>query len=106
MPSFEQLPGSLGLKFRRGDNFSTEIDFSPTSFVGQGVTATLVAVTNGATVANATVTMVDASAGRVNVAMTKTQTETLAAGTYRWVLYAGDGTAQRTYLAGFVEAVR
>lgn len=103
--AFEQLPGALGLKFRRGDSVSTEIDFNPISLVGLGVTATLVSVTSGATVTSAAVTMVDAAAGRVNVGLTKTQTAALPAGTYRWTLIAGDGTAQRTYLAGFVEAV-
>lgn len=103
--AFEQLPGALGLKFRRGDSLSTEIDFNPISLSGMGVTATLVSVTSGATVTAATVTPIDLAAGRINVGLTRVQTAALVQGTYRWTLAAGDGTAHRTYLGGFVEVV-
>lgn len=103
MATYEQLPGNLGLSFRRGDYVSTTIDFDPTSFTGQTMTASIVSVVSGATVAPITVAFANASAGQVNVSLSKDDTNALAAGTYRWTLRATDGTAVRTYLAGYVE---
>lgn len=103
MPTYEQLPGSLGLSFRRGDFVSTLIDFDPTSFTGQTMSASIVSVVSGETVAPITVAFANASAGQVNVSLSQSATAVLAAGTYRWQLRATDGTATRTYLAGYVE---
>ena len=103
MADFEQLPGTLNLAFRRGDNVSTEIDFSPISLTGYTMAATLVSLVSGGTVAGITTTMVDAAAGRLNIGLTDEVTSSLALGTYRWVLTADDGSARRTYLDGVVE---
>jgi hypothetical protein len=103
MPTYEQLPGGLGLAFRRGDYVATTIDFDPTSFTGQSMTASIVSVVSGETVAPMTVAFANASAGQVNVSLSASDTASLAAGTYRWSLRSTDGTAVRTYLAGYVE---
>jgi hypothetical protein len=103
MATFEQLPGTLGLAFRRGDFVSTLIDFDPISFTGQTVSATLVSIVSGQTLSPITVTFANQSAGQVNVSLSKEATLSLAQGTYRWNLVATDGTATRTYLEGFVE---
>lgn len=103
MATYEQLPGELNLAFRRADQVSTEIDFNPISLTAYTMTSTLVSLVSGATVAAMTTTMVDAAAGRVNIALTDEQTAALPVGTYRWTMTANDGAAQRTYLTGMVE---
>lgn len=103
MATYEQLPGELNLAFRRADEVSTEIDFSPISLTAYTMTASLVSLVGGGTVAAITTTMVDAAAGRLNIGLTDEQTAALAVGTYRWALTANDGQAKRTYLAGMVE---
>jgi hypothetical protein len=103
MANYEQLPGELNLAFRRGDEVSTEIDFSPISLTGFTMTSTLASLVSGGTVSSITTTMVDAAAGRLNIGLTDEQTAALPVGTYRWDLTANDGTARRSYLTGVVE---
>lgn len=103
MANYEQLPGTLNLSFRRADEVSTEIDFSPISLTAYTMAASLVSLVSGGTVAAITTTMVDAAAGRLNIGLTDEQTAELPLGTYRWVLTANDGVAKRTYLTGVVE---
>lgn len=103
MATYEQLPGELGLSFRRGDYVSTTIDFDPTSFTGQTMTASITSVVSGDAVAPLTVAFANASAGQVNVSLSKDDTAALASGTYRWTLKSTDGTAVRTFLSGYVE---
>lgn len=103
MPTYEQLPGSLGLAFRRGDRLSTEIDFNPISLAGFTMSASVTSLVTGSTVAPITVQMLDASAGRVNISMTTSQTVSLPAGTYGWELSGQDSASKRTYLQGVVE---
>jgi hypothetical protein len=103
MATYEQLPGELNLAFRRADEVSTEIDFSPISLTGYTMTSTLTSLVSGGTVASMATTMVDAAAGRVNIGLTDEQTAALPVGTYRWTMTANDGMARRTYLTGIVE---
>jgi hypothetical protein len=103
MANYEQLPGELNLAFRRGDEVSTEIDFSPISLTAYTMAASLVSLVSGGTVSSMTTTMVDAAAGRLNIGLTDEQTAALPIGTYRWDLTANDGTARRSYLTGVVE---
>lgn len=103
MPTYEQLPGSLGLTFRKGDYVSTEIDFNPISLSGLTMSAVVTSLVSGAPVATVTTTIIDAAAGRLNVSLAGSQTSAMATGTYRWMLTGTDGTSQRSYLTGFVE---
>lgn len=100
---YEQLPGSLPIAFRRGDTVSTELDFS-ISLTGSTVSSQIVSLVSGGAVTALTTTVVDASAGVVNIGLSKTASADLAVGTYRWELTTLDsGDAKRTYLMGFVE---
>lgn len=104
MPSYyDQTPGRLGLSFRRGDDFSALIDFTPTDLTGHTVTSTIVSAVTGAEVTPFTVTVPSAADGQVNIALTDTQTAALARGTYNWSLSWAEGNATRTALTGFVE---
>ena len=107
MSSYDQLPGQLNLSVRGGDRLSAEIDFNPISLTGYTMVATISSLVGGGTLASMATTLTDAAAGKVNVALTGTQTDGLARGTYRWDLTATDSSsARRSYLTGFVEVTR
>ena len=103
--TYTQLPGTMNLAFRRANDFATLIDFDGVaSLAGYTVTASVTSLVTGATVVPFTTTITDASAGQVNIALTDTQTASLAAGTYGWQLdWVAPGSVQRTALQGTVE---
>jgi len=98
-----QLPGSMSIAFRKGDDFSTLIDFS-ISLVSYTVSAGLYSTVTGALVQSMTAAVTDATAGLVSVSLTDTQTAGLVAGTYNWRLdWVAPGSVQRNALAGTAE---
>jgi len=103
MPTYQQLPGTMALAFRRGDEFACLVDFSidATAYTWS---ATIYSQITGATVATPTVTVVSASLGQVNVSLTELQTSALQAGTYGWrLVWVAPGTVTRTALEGACE---
>ena len=107
MASYEQLPGQLNLSLRGGDRLSTEIDFSPISLTGFTMSATITSLVGGQSVGTFATTLTDAAAGKINIALTGTQTGDLPHGTYRWDLTGVDAAAvRRSYLTGFLEVTR
>lgn len=105
MASYDQLPGTLNLSFRRGDDFSTLIDFS-IPLTAHTMTSTIRSVVTGESVASFATTLTDAAAGKVTIALSDTQTLSLAPSTYRWVMEANQGALTRTYLNGYIEVTR
>jgi hypothetical protein len=104
--TYSQLPGAMSLAVKKANDFSAEIDFDGVAMTGYTVTATVTSLVTGSTVASFATTVTDAAAGRVNVALTDTQTAALAAGTYGWQLdWTAPGSIQRTALSGTVEVV-
>ena len=96
----------MSLAFKKANDFATAIDFDGVALDGYTVTATVTSLVTGTAVASFVTTVTDASAGKVNVALTDTQTAALAAGTYGWQLdWTAPGGVQRTALAGTVEVV-
>jgi hypothetical protein len=104
MPSYDQTPGTLNLSFKRGDDFSTLIDFS-IGMTGYAVTASMTSVVSGAEVQAFTVTAANAAAGQFNISLTDTQTAALARGTYGWQMKWTENNATRTALTGYVEVL-
>lgn len=102
MPSYDQTPGSLNLGFKRGDDFSTLVDFS-IGMTGYTVTASITSLVTGAEVVPFMTTLASAANGQVNIALTDTQTAALPRGTYGWQMVWTEGNATRTALTGFVE---
>jgi hypothetical protein len=102
MATYEQLPGTLNLAFRKGDDFSVESDFS-IDLTGYTVTATVHSVVNDAQVVAFTTNVTNAASGVVSVGLTDAQTLALAAGTYSWRMVGTASGITRTYLAGFLE---
>ena len=103
MSTVSILPGSMNLAFKRANDFSSLVDFS-TTLVGYTVTASVTSLVTGTAVVPFTTTLVDASAGQVQIALSDTQTAALPAGTYGWQLdWVAPGSVQRTALSGTVE---
>jgi hypothetical protein len=103
MATASALPGNLNIAFRRSDEYGTLIDFS-ISVSGYSFSAEIVSAVTGSTLVTPSVTVVNASTGQVNLALTETQTASLAAGTYLWrMIWVGPGTATRTALEGVCE---
>jgi hypothetical protein len=101
--TFSLLPGTMNLAFKKNGDFSTLIDFD-VSLASYSVSATVTSLVTGATVIPFTTSIADASAGQVNIALTDTQTASLAAGTYGWQLdWTAPGSVQRTALSGTLE---
>jgi len=101
--TYSALPGSLNLSFRKSDQFGTQVDFD-VSLTGATVSSSIVSATSGATVTPVTTTLDDASAGKVGISLTESQTSALPVGTYNWyMVVAQPGDVQRTYLTGVVE---
>lgn len=105
MPSYEQVPGTLNLSFKRGDDVSALIDFTPADLTAHTVTSTIVSAVTGAAVVPFTVTIPSAADGQVNIALTDTQTASMARGTYNWSLTWTEGNVTRTALVGHVEVL-
>jgi hypothetical protein len=92
----------MNMAFRRGDNFSTMLDFS-VSLSGYTVTSGIQSLVTGESVLPFSVSFASATNGQVNVALTSTQTATIPRGSYGWTLAWTDGVAVRTALTGMVE---
>lgn len=105
MATFSILPGTLHLAVKRGNRFSTIVDFDPVALTGYTVTSDVVSVVTGATVTAITVDTSLAADGKVGISLSDVQTESLAGGTYRWRLDWDSGSAPRTALEGFFEVV-
>lgn len=104
MPLFEQLPGYLGLAFRRGDDFTTTIDFDiPTT--GFSWVADIRSPITGEAFQAITVVNTNAATGVVTLSLTDTQTDALPAGTWSWTLVGTVSSVTRTYFSGFVEVI-
>jgi hypothetical protein len=105
MPTAANLPGYLGLTFRKGDDYGTVIDFS-IDVTGHEWDAVVYSLTTGSTIVEPTISVVSAANGTVNVSLTSEQTAGLAVGTYGWRLESiAPGDTRRTYLQGVCEVI-
>jgi hypothetical protein len=104
MPTYDQLPASLNLRWTVGNDFSAllDYDFALTSYTA---TAAIYSTVTGATVATFTTAITDAAAGKINISLTDAQTTTLGPGTFRWELVWTLGAVSRTSMEGFVDAI-
>jgi hypothetical protein len=102
--SYDQTPGSLPISFVRGDSLSALLDFS-IDLTGYAVAASLVSVVTGGGVISLATSVISAANGQVNVSLTAEQTAALARGTYQWKFVWTQGSAVRTAIVGFVEAL-
>lgn len=123
MSTYSQLPADLTMSFVKGDEVGVLLTFNGldvTNFtfdsriyaktavaagnagIGQGTTTA-----SGETAAQFVVTIVNATAGQVNISMQETATDQLTAGgNYRWWFRSTTpGLVTRTWLSGKVNVV-
>jgi hypothetical protein len=104
MATFASLPGTLNIKVKRGDTFSTRIDFS-IALTGYQVTSELLRIANRTSLQSITTNVIDDANGIVDVSMSASETAALGAGTYVWQLTWQTGSQVRTAIEGFLEVV-
>lgn len=104
MATFTSLPGTLNINVKRGDTFTTRIDFT-ISLAGYEVSSELLRASNRSLVQSITTAIVDESNGVVDVSMSSSETESIGAGTYIWQLTWQTGSQVRTAIEGFLEVV-
>lgn len=97
MATYEQTPGKLNVTFNRGDDIGLLLDFDIAT-AGYTLTAEVYSLVDRSAVASPTVTVVDASVGKVNISLNETETASLASGSYgikvTWI--APGGVTRRT----------
>lgn len=94
----------MNLRWRAGDSFSSLLDFdiALTSYTASAIVTSTI---TGATLATFTTTIPDAAAGKINIALSSSQTTTLGVGTFGFALtWVAPGSVTRTALQGFVDA--
>lgn len=103
MATYSQLPGSMNLAFRRGDQLGATIDFD-IALTGHSVSAAISSTVTGQDVQAITASVSDEAAGIVALSLSEAETLSLAAGTYYWRLeWVAPGDVKRTALTGFAE---
>ena len=106
MPTFSLLPGALNLEVKRTDELGSVFDFD-IDLTGYTVSSNISSLVTGSVVTTMTVSIVNAAAGQVGIAMSEAATTNLAVGTYGWALNSvAPGSVTRTLLAGFLEVVK
>jgi hypothetical protein len=103
MATYDQIPATLNLRWTVGNDFSALLDFD-ISLANYTAVATVYSTITGNAVATFTTTIPDAAAGKINVALTDTQTTAIGQGTFVWQLVWTVGTVTRTAMAGFIDA--
>ena len=104
--AYNQLPAQMPLAFKRGDTFSTSIDFDGVAFSGYAVAATLTSAVTGQVVATFATVITDAPTAKVTATLTAQQTAALAVGSYVWRFdWTAPGNVQRSALWGVCEVV-
>lgn len=99
-----QEPGVLNVSFSRGEAWGKLIDFTqPSSLEGYTITAGLYSTVSGSLVQAITCDVINAAAAQVNLSLTATQTASLAAGTYDFIV-SWEPSARRVY-QGFCEVM-
>lgn len=105
MTKFSVIPGALDFVVKRGDRFSTVVDFD-ISLTGYTAEAEVYSTVDGSTVQSITVGLTLASEGKVQLQLNSTETGSLAAGTYKWKLrWDAGNSAYRTALEGYFEVL-
>ena len=106
MPAHSQLPGSLNLLVKRGDDFSTAVDFD-ISLVGYSVSASMHSLVTSNEVAVVGTAISSPNLGQVTVSLPGEQTSSLSPGSYGWSMkWVTPTGSDRTVLSGILEVIR
>lgn len=105
MTTFSVIPGTLNIRLKKGDRFSTVVDFD-IALTGYTVASEVYSLVSGATVQAITASVINESSGQVQLGLSSSEVALLPAGTYRWKLRWDQGAgAYRTALEGFFEVL-
>ena len=100
-----QLPGGLGVRFVRGDDWGETLDFSFNA-TGYSWSASIYSLFTGANVVAPTVAVISATLGQVALSLTDAQTAALQAGTYGLrVTWTAPGDVVRRAAEGICEVL-
>lgn len=111
MADYAIVPSTLNIQFVRGDEFGMLLDFDQnltgytfTTDVYEVASVSGGVITRGPSLAPFTLTEVDLAAGKVNLSLTETQTQSFnLAKSYRWYLrWVAPGAVTRTVLSGSI----
>lgn len=111
MSEYAIVPSTLNIRFVRGDEFGMLLDFDQSltgyTFVTDVYEVASVSggvITRGPSLSPFTITNVDLSAGKINLSLTETQTQSFnLAKSYRWYLrWVAPGAVTRTVLSGSI----
>lgn len=105
MTTFSVIPGVLNFTIKRGDRFTSAVDFS-TALIGYSLEAHVYSVIDRAVVKAIDANIVSESDGVVQLALSSAETAGVEPGTYRWKLrWDAGGSTFRTALEGFFEVL-
>lgn len=104
MATYTNLPGTLNIEVRRGDELGLTPDFN-IDLTGYTVAAAVYSCVTGSTCGTMSASLTNTgSDGKVSLAMTEAETSALAQGTYRWALtWTAPGSVARMALTGALE---
>lgn len=106
MATVSTLPGTLNVTVKHGDELSQLIDFS-VNLTGYTFEAEVVSAITGAGAGTITVSAVNLALGQVNIAMTESNSEAIAPGSYLWrLIWTAPGSVRRTAIEGIFEVIR
>lgn len=104
MAIFRQVPASMNLILKKGDEAAVAVDFD-TAIVGYTVTASMHSLVTQSTVQSIPATVTNAALGQVSLAFSETHTS-IPAGSYGWSMqWVAPGSVTRTVMSGVAEIV-
>lgn len=106
MAAYQNVPGSMSLILKAGDDAGTLVDFD-VSLDGRSVSSELYSLVTGQKIADIQATIPDSPAGKVNISLPASQTGSIPPGSYGWRLsWSSSQGGKRTVLEGVAEVVR
>lgn len=106
MASYTQLPGTLNLAVKAGDDFATIVDFD-VNLTGYTTSASLVSLVTGSEISPISSTVTNAAMGQVTIGLSDIQTSYFSPGSYRWSLkWTAPNGDVRSALGGILEVIR
>jgi hypothetical protein len=106
MASYSQLPGTLNLSVKSGDDFATTVDFD-VNLTGYTTSVSLISLVTGSEITPISSTVTNAAMGQVTINLTDVQTSALSPGSYRWGMkWTASNGDVRSALGGILEVIR
>jgi hypothetical protein len=106
MSTYSQVPGVLNFTVKRGDDFTTIVDFD-IPLTGYTTTSFVTSLVTGNEVTPIQTSISNGSLGQVTVSMADTETAGLAPGSYGWSLrWVSPAGVTRNAIGGVLEVIK